>query len=52
VVGEEEQLDKPARKKRVISGIKRKTVTPRKSAGAAPKRPRKKAASSPEEETL
>ena len=51
-VVEEEQQEKPVRKKRVISGIKRKTVTPRKSAGAASKRPRKKAASTPEEETI
>ncbi len=40
--------EKPARKRRVNSGIKRKTVAPRKSAGAAAKRPRKK--TSPPEE--
>jgi uncharacterized LabA/DUF88 family protein len=47
----EEQQDKPARKRRVISGIKRKTVTPRKSAApAANKRTRKKAAPTSTEE--
>ncbi|MBI2149312.1 MAG: NYN domain-containing protein [Acidobacteria bacterium] len=40
--------DKPARKRRASSGIKRKTVAPRKPAGAAVKRTRKKA-SPPEE---
>jgi hypothetical protein len=41
---EVESEEKPARKRRVVSGIKRKTVTPRKSAaGAAPKKSRKKA---------
>jgi uncharacterized LabA/DUF88 family protein len=45
---EEEQEEKPVRKKRVITGIKRKTVTPRKSSGTPAKRSRKKA---PDEET-
>jgi uncharacterized LabA/DUF88 family protein len=48
---EEQPTEKPARKRRVISGIKRKTVTPRKSAGPANKRSRKKAAPTSEEET-
>jgi uncharacterized LabA/DUF88 family protein len=43
--------EKPVRKRRVVSGIKRKTVTPRKSAApaaaAAPKRSRKKASTTP-----
>jgi uncharacterized LabA/DUF88 family protein len=46
---EMEATDKPARKRRVISGIKRKTVTPRKSASTAPKRPRKKSSTPPED---
>jgi uncharacterized LabA/DUF88 family protein len=48
---EEQPTEKPARKRRVISGIKRKTVTPRKSAGPASKRSRKKTTPS-EEETV
>jgi uncharacterized protein (TIGR00288 family) len=42
--------EKPARKRRVASGIKRKTVTPRKTAAATAKRPRKKTAPTHEEE--
>jgi uncharacterized protein (TIGR00288 family) len=42
--------EKPARKRRVASGIKRKTVTPRKTAAAPVKRTRKKAAPTSEEE--
>jgi hypothetical protein len=45
----EEDAEKPTRKRRVVSGIKRKTVTPRKTAGGAPKRPRKKSSTPPEE---
>lgn len=49
-VVEEEDAEKPARKRRVNSGLKRKTVTPRKAAAtAAPKRSRKKASPPPEE---
>jgi len=47
---EEESGEKPARKRRVVSGIKRKTVTPRKSGAAASKRSKKKAAPGSEEE--
>jgi hypothetical protein len=48
----EEQPEKPVRKRRVISGIKRKTVTPRKSAApAAAKRPRKKSSPASEEDS-
>jgi uncharacterized LabA/DUF88 family protein len=48
----EEEAEKPARKRRVSSGIKRKTVAPRKSAaaGTAKKGTRKKAAPAPAEE--
>jgi len=46
---EEPQPEKPVRKRRVISGIKRKTVTPRKSTTTAGKRSRKKAAPPPDE---
>jgi uncharacterized LabA/DUF88 family protein len=48
----EEEAEKPIRKRRVSSGIKRKTVTPRKAAtgGTAPKRSRKKATPAPTEE--
>jgi uncharacterized LabA/DUF88 family protein len=45
----EEEAEKPTRKRRVVSGLKRKTVTPRKAAGTAPKRPRKKSSTPPEE---
>jgi uncharacterized LabA/DUF88 family protein len=45
----EEDQEKPTRKRRVVSGIKRKTVTPRKTAGTASKRPRKKSSTPPEE---
>jgi len=49
---EEESGEKPARKRRVVSGIKRKTVTPRKSGAAGPsKRSKKKAAPEDEEKT-
>jgi hypothetical protein len=48
-VVEEEESEKPARKRRVVSGIKRKTVTPRKTAGTGAKRPRKKSSAPPEE---
>jgi len=41
--------EKPARKRRVSSGIKRKTVAPRKSAHTAVKRTKKKASPPPEE---
>ncbi len=44
---EEEISEKPARKRRVVSGIKRKTVAPRKTTGA--KRTRKKTSPPPEE---
>jgi uncharacterized LabA/DUF88 family protein len=47
----EEETEKHVRKRRVSSGIKRKTVTPRKAAaGTAPKRTRKKATPAPTEE--
>jgi hypothetical protein len=45
----EAEEEKPARKRRVNSGIKRKTVAPRKSACATVKRTRKKASPPPEE---
>jgi uncharacterized LabA/DUF88 family protein len=48
---EEEQPEKPARKRRVISGIKRKTVTPRKSSISSTAKRTRKQASPPEEET-
>ena len=41
--------EKPARKRRVSTGIKRKAVAPRKTAGATVKRTRKKASPPPEE---
>jgi hypothetical protein len=41
--------EKPARKRRVSSGIKRKTVAPRKSANTTLKRTKKKASPPPEE---
>jgi hypothetical protein len=41
-VAEDVQAETPARKRRVSHGIKRKTVTPRKSAGSATKRTKKK----------
>ena len=41
--------EKPARKRRISSGLKRKTVAPRKSAGTTVKRTRKKASPPPEE---
>jgi uncharacterized LabA/DUF88 family protein len=44
--------EQPARKRRASSGIKRKTVTPRKTAGATPKRARKKTSPPPEEGSL
>jgi len=44
-----EESEKPVRKRRVGSGIKRKTVTPRKATTLAAKRPRKKAAPPAEE---
>jgi hypothetical protein len=47
----EEEGEKPVRKRRVSSGIKRKTVAPRKAAaGTAPKRTRKKTTPAPTEE--
>jgi uncharacterized LabA/DUF88 family protein len=46
----EQEPEKPARKRRVSSGIKRKTVAPRKATNAA-KRTRKKASPPSEEET-
>jgi hypothetical protein len=48
----EEETEKPVRKRRVSSGIKRKTVAPRKTAaaGTTPKRTRKKATPAPTEE--
>ena len=48
----EEETEKQVRKRRVSSGIKRKTVAPRKAsaAGTAPKRTRKKATPAPTEE--
>jgi uncharacterized LabA/DUF88 family protein len=49
----EEETEKPARKRRVSSGIKRKTVAPRKAAaGTAKKGTRKKAAPANGEETI
>ena len=48
---EDEQPEAPVKKRRVISGIKRKTVTPRKSATAA-KRSRKKTAAPPDESSV
>jgi uncharacterized LabA/DUF88 family protein len=47
----DEEAEKPARKRRVVSGIKRKTVAPRKSAGTAAKRTRKKASPASDEDT-
>jgi hypothetical protein len=44
--------EKPARKRRVSTGIKRKAVAPRKAAGATVKRTRKKAAPPPEEGSI
>jgi len=41
--------DQPVRKRRASSGLKRKTVAPRKSAGATVKRARKKTSPPPEE---
>jgi uncharacterized LabA/DUF88 family protein len=41
--------EQPVRKRRSSSGIKRKTVAPRKSAGTTVKRPRKKTSPPPEE---
>src|SRR3989441_3019323 len=41
--------DQPVRKRRASSGLKRKTVVPRKSAGTTVKRARKKASPPPEE---
>ena len=48
----EETQEKVARKRRVSSGIKRKTVAPRKSAAAPLKRGRKKTSPPPEEGNL
>jgi hypothetical protein len=48
---EDEQPEAPVKKRRVISGIKRKTVTPRKSATAG-KRSRKKTTAPPDESSL
>jgi hypothetical protein len=45
----EEEAEKPARKRRVSAGLKRKTLTPRKATANAPKRPRKKGSPSPED---
>jgi uncharacterized LabA/DUF88 family protein len=45
----EVEEEKPVRKRRVSAGLKRKTVAPRKSAGATVKRTRKKASPPPEE---
>ena len=42
--------EKPARKRRVSSGIKRKTVAPRKAANTTLKRTKKKASPPPEEQ--
>jgi uncharacterized LabA/DUF88 family protein len=51
-VAEEVQAETPARKRRVSHGIKRKTVTPRKSAGSATKRTKKKTAPPTDEGSL
>ena len=44
--------EQPVRKRRASSGIKRKTVAPRKTASATTKRPRKKTSPPPEEGPL
>jgi uncharacterized LabA/DUF88 family protein len=44
--------EKPTRKRRVSTGIKRKAVAPRKTAGATVKRARKKASPPPEEGSI
>jgi uncharacterized LabA/DUF88 family protein len=46
----DDEAEKPARKRRVVSGIKRKTVAPRKSASAGAKRTRKKASPASDED--
>jgi uncharacterized LabA/DUF88 family protein len=51
-VAEEVQAETPARKRRVSHGIKRKTVAPRKSAGSATKRTKKKTSPPTDEGSL